>query len=67
MSHKLGHCDLFSYKSLVMVPYNNHDEFYIILFFEVLKNSILIKVSSFHTFLPNKVFFRNLALNVSFF
>ena len=29
VSHKLGHCDLFSYKFAIHVLYNNNDQFYI--------------------------------------
>ena len=58
VSHKLGHCNLFSDKSLKRILYNNHDQFYIILFFVVPKNSICLKLVVFTcTFLQNKVFF----------
>ena len=40
VSHKLGHCDLFSYKYLINVLYNSHDQFYIFLYFVVPNNSI---------------------------
>ena len=58
MSHKLGHCDLFSYISLIKVIYNSHNQFYIFLFFVVPKKSIFLKISGFHMFLQNMVFFR---------
>ena len=56
--HKFGHCDLFSYMSLIDVLYNSHNQFYIFLFFVEPKNSILLKISGFHMVLQNKVFFR---------
>ena len=51
--HKLGQCDVFSYKSLTKILYNKHYQFYVFL-----KDSILIKISGIHSFLQNKVFFR---------
>ena len=58
VSHKLGHCDLFSYMTLIKVLFNNHKQFYMLLFFVVPKNSILLKISRFHMFLKSKAFFR---------
>ena len=55
--HKLGHCDLFSYLSLMNVLYNTHNQFYIFLFFVIPNDSILLKISGFHMVPPNKVFF----------
>ena len=57
VSHKLGHCDLFSYKYLIKVLYNSHDQFYIFLYFVVPNYSILLEISGFHTFLQNGIFF----------
>ena len=37
MSHNLSYCDLFSYKFLMKVLYNNPDQFYIFLLFAVTK------------------------------
>ena len=72
MLHKLGHCDLFSYISLINFLHNSHNQFYIFLFFVVPKNSILLKISGFHMFLQSKVFYvfhmeRNPALDISVF
>ena len=51
--------------------YNSHNQFYIFLFFVVAKNSVLLKITGFHMFLQNTVFFRlyerNLALDISYF
>ena len=58
VSHKFGHCDLFSYMTLTKVLYNNQKQFYTFLFFVVPKNSILLKIGRFHMLLQNKVFFR---------
>ena len=57
VSHKLGHCDLYSYITLIKVVYTNYDQFYIFLFFVLPKSSILLKISRFHMFLLNKGFF----------
>ena len=72
MSHKLGHCDLFSYISLIKVLYSCHNQFPIFMFFVVPKNSILLKINGFHMFIQNKVLFvfhieRNLALDIYLF
>ena len=53
VSHKLGHNDLFSYKSLIKVLYNSHGQFHIFLYFVVPNNSILLEISGFHMFLQN--------------
>ena len=58
MSHELDYGDLFSYTALIKDLYNNHNQFYIFLFFVVSKNSVLLKISGFHMFLQNMVFFR---------
>ena len=54
---KSGDWDLFSNESLMKILYNNRNQFYIFLFFVVPKNSILLKISGFHTFLQNYVLF----------
>ena len=51
VSHKFGHCDLFSYKSLIKFLYISHDQFYIFLYFVVPNNSILLEISGFHMIL----------------
>ena len=58
VSHKLGHCDLFSYKSLIKFLYNRYDQFYIFLYFVVPNNSILLEISGFYMFLQNEILFR---------
>ena len=58
VSHKLGHWDLFSYKSLIKVLYNSHDQFRIFLHFVVKSNSSFLEISGFYMFLQNKLFFR---------
>ena len=58
VSHKLGHCDLFSYKLVTHVLYNNHDRFHIFLLLAVLKISILLKISGFYMFPKIQYFFR---------
>ena len=58
ISYELGHCDLFSYKTLITILYNSHDQSDIFLFFAVPKNSISFEITGFHKFLQNKVFFR---------
>ena len=72
VSHKLGHCNLFSYRFVLHVLYNNHDQFYIFLLFAVPKISILLKIRVFSMFSKLKYFFvfyieRNQALAISFF
>ena len=52
--------------------YNSHNHFCISLFFVVPKNTVLLKISVFHTFLRNTVFFRfsyraQSKLEISFF
>ena len=51
VSHKLGHCDLFSYESLIKVLYNSDDQFYISVYFVVPNYSILLEINGFHMFL----------------
>ena len=58
VSHRLGHCDLFSYKSFIKVLYNSRDQVYIFLYSVVPHNSIMLEINSFHMFLQNKIFFR---------
>ena len=58
VSHKLGHCDLVSYKSLIKASYNSHDQLYIFLYFVVPNNLILLEISGFHMFLQNEIYFR---------
>ena len=58
MSQKLGHCDIFFYKSLIKVLYNNHEQFYILLLVVIPKNSVLFKINVIHMFHQNTEFFR---------
>ena len=58
VSHKLCHCDLFSYKSVIKALYNSHDQLYIVLYFVVPNNLVLLEISGFHMFLQNKIYFR---------
>ena len=71
VSHKLGHCDLFSHRSLIKVPYNGQGQFHIFLSFVGPKNSILPKIAVFTCFSKMKHVFlfhmeRNPALDISF-
>ena len=72
VSHKLGHCDLFSYELAIHVVCNNNDQFYLFLLFAVPNISILLKISGFYMFSKIKYFSvfhieRNPALAISFF
>ena len=72
VAHKVGHRDIFSYRFIIPVLYNNHDQFYIFLLFAVPKISILLKISGFYMFSKNVYFFvchieRNPAVAISFF
>ena len=58
VSHKLGHCDLFSYELAIHVLCNNNDQFYLFLLFAVPNISILLKISGFYMFSKIKYFFR---------
>ena len=50
VSYKLGHCDIFSYKSLIKVLFNNPDQFYTFVMFVVPNISILLKNGDFYMF-----------------
>ena len=56
LAYKLGHCELFSYKSLIKVLYDNPDHFYIFLLFAVPNILILLKISDFYMFSNIKYF-----------
>ena len=58
VSYELGHCDLFSYKSLIKVIYNDPGQFYIFLLFAVPNISILLEINDFYMFSKIKYIFR---------
>ena len=56
--HSKSCCDQSSpARRTIKVLYNSHNQFYIFLLFVVPKKSILLKISGFHMFLQNTVFY----------
>ena len=50
MSHELDYRDLFSYTALIKDLYNNHNQFYIFLFFVVPKILVLLEKFCYASF-----------------